>query len=162
MCSTSVQVQVAPNAGEGQTSTSGVTVTVAVEAPPRPLPDPEPPMSNRAHRKWIYDLMEELDVDDDHDHDDYASDSDGDSPDPTPEAERRITQHFTVHPELWRQFTHPAQNVPCILCDCKPFRSVADVYMHAAKTRTKPTPHRGFAAAIRWLHGGKEPPRLLH
>jgi hypothetical protein len=31
--------------------------------------------------------------------------------------------------------------------------------MHAAKTRTKPTIHRGFVIAIRWLHGGREPPQ---
>lgn len=160
MCSTTVQVQVAPNVGEGQTSHSGVTVNVAMQAPTQALPDPQPPMSNRAHRKWILDLMEELDVDDDHEHDlDYASDSSGDSPDPTSEVERRMTRHFSEHPELSRQFKHPNQNVPCILCDCKPFKSVGDVYMHAAKTRTKPTAHRGLAAAIRWLHGGKEPPR---
>lgn len=106
------------------------------------------------------DLMEEMDVDDDNgDDSDYASDSSGDLPDPTSEVERRITRHFSEHPELCRQFKHPVQNVPCILCDCKPFKCVGDVYMHAAKTRTKPTAHRGFAAAIRWLHGGKEPPR---
>lgn len=153
-------MQVVVTAGEGQTSRSGLTVTVALEAPTRTLPDPKPSMSNHAHRKWILDLMEEMDVDDDHEHDsNYASDSSGESPDPVLEVERQITNHFSVHPELCRQFKHPAQNVPCIFCDCKPFKSVGDVYMHAVKTRTKPTAHRGLAAAIRWLHGGKEPPR---
>ena len=52
-------------------------------------------MSNRAHRKWILDLMEEMDVGDDRDHDsDYAYDSSGKSLDPTFAAERRITYYF--------------------------------------------------------------------
>ena len=149
-----------PNASDLQTSNTGMTVTVAVQAPAQALPPPQPYMSNRAHRKWILDLLEEMDVDDEHNNDsDYGSDSDDESPDPTVEVERRITHHFTEHPELCRQYRHPTQNVPCLLCDCKPFRTVGDVYMHAAKTRTKPIAHRGLAAAIRWLHGGKEPPR---
>ena len=157
MCSTTVQVQVARNVPEAQSSNQGVTITVGIP-PSQPLPDPQPHMSNRAHRKWILDLLEELDVDDGHESD-YDSDSSGDSPDPKIEVERRVIRHFSEHPELCRQFQHPAHNVPCLLCDCKPFKSVGDVYMHAAKTRTKPTAHRGLAAAIRWLHGGKEPPR---
>ena len=45
-------------------------------------------MSNRAHRKWILDLMEEMDVGDDRDHDsNYAYDSSGKSLDPTFAAE---------------------------------------------------------------------------
>lgn len=158
--STTVQVQVAPNALTLQPSNSGMTVTIAVQPSAQSLPAPQPHMSNRAHRKWILDLLEELDVDDNHEDDsDYGSESDDDPDDPTAEVERRMTQHFREHPELCRQYRHPSQNVPCILCDCKPFRSVGDVYMHAAKTRTKPTAHRGLAAAISWLHDGKEPPR---
>ena len=89
MCSTTtVQVQVAPDVAEGHTTSPGLTVTVALQAPTPPLPDPQPHMSNRAHRKWIMDLMEEMDVDDDHEEDsDYASDSSGESLDQTSEVE---------------------------------------------------------------------------
>ena len=69
MCSTNVQVEIALYVGEVQTSNSGFTGIVAMQTPMQPFHDPQPHMSNRAHRKWILDHMEEMNVDDDHDHD---------------------------------------------------------------------------------------------
>jgi hypothetical protein len=75
-------------------------------------------MSNRAHIKWIFNLLKELKDDDDHKHDSH---------DPTFEVERQLMAHFSVHPQLNGQFKHPTHNMPCILCDCKPFKLVGDV-----------------------------------
>ena len=153
-------MQVAHNVGEAQTSNPGLTVTIAMQPPTKSLPNPQPHMPNRAHREWILDLPEELDVDDGHEHDsDYEYDSSGDSPDPTIEVERRIVRHFSEHLKLCKQFKHPSQK-----CALYPLWlqviQIGGRCLHARREDPhKPTTQCGLAGAIRWLHGGKEPPR---
>ena len=82
-------------------------------------------MSNHTHINWIFNLLKELQDDDDYKHDlDYSPDSSEKSHDPTFEVERQLMAHFSVHPKIYGQFKHPTHNVPCILCDCKLFKSV--------------------------------------
>lgn len=98
-------------------------------------------------------------MDGDHEHDlDYSSNSSGKSHDLAIKVEQKLTAQFHMPPEFYKQFKHPAHNVPCIICDCKPFKSVGTIYMHIVKTHTKPIAPWGLDAIIRWLHGGKETP----
>lgn len=154
-CSTMVQVQVGTPAFEGGGATNHVCKWLLHwEVWPRAS------MSKLAQCKWMLDLMEELDIDDDNDNDlDYSSTLGGELPDPTLKVEWQLIVHFSVHPKLCQQFKHPTHNVHCILCDYKPFKSIGDMYMHVAKTHIKPSAHQGLAIAIKWLHGGRDPPR---
>lgn len=121
--------------------------------------EPQPPMTNAEHRKWILGLVEELDDGGSSQGSAGSSGTVGKASPPLAELERQVITHFGLHPELGRQYTHADREAHCLICFRKAFRTVGDVYMHAAETRKQRQAHRVVAAVIRWLHGGREPPR---